>query len=1291
MVRRGSTSSYTQGTSANRPPFGALQRSPSSGSMSERTFRTQSPGASRSASPVHPVDVPPVPSIPASVSSIANSSEKRANNPRAPSNRASTIAPNNLRPLDTATAANEARARAARPASALANPSSPQAESPRLINFSRPMSPQMNGSAAHQRVPSSSLSARGAARPASSLGFTQQNRAQNNRNVSQSSTSNAAVTAALSAALPAGNRGQQNLPSRPSSSMSTTRSKSPTNGPPGMVWVPMDEAIRRGLVPSSTNSQPQRPASAMATTRATSPPAVRNAPPVPKIPESAQVAAGQYTATNPPPRARPTSALSNNRAPSDEQIRVFQTRAAALLARPRSDAAAAAAAESNRSVQQAQPIASRPPPVTQYLNQTHSRSASQPVSQLAPPTARVGRSTSISPSRSAHFSSSPIVSAVKHEPLPRAASPFKSALKTHSSRPTSPVGSHNVAQSDTSSLRSEEGSIASAKKRKQVRVSFDATPLSVGEATTPVSPINTIASPQNVQMPSFTGSSLEPDHGMGFRPALPTFGSVRSRKGPSEEETDAVHDTTAPSIAVQPATPAVEEVAKFERPSTPPQQQQHVRTQSLEDALSAENVQHVSQSSPKQLKFDVTRETQATHPVQSTTSAAVATPSAIVAETPSHIVAEPVTGPSSSVATTSLAEPSQPSSVQNTLASLRQSEDAAEESDEAPDQFADATEVPDEDGQPAGYASLDAILEDAPESQQPTALPPATEALMEPTASVVPTESDPIPHIPSTLLPGAALSTIDPSGSASEQNWETVRAYWSSLSTSQRQQLEAEALPLPEDESFVGAAADTASSAAVPKTKPVRATDNLPPWPDKMYRSSMTATPTEAASSNAKQPKANSDPVLARGTLRGTPETNVTTPRKERTPVNAMSKTLREKSQPTSAPSSNVSAEAAALARSIDPKSVLKKPLLSRRGSSDSIGSDSSYKRSKRRGSSNDTSSQYTMKRSMRGAAPRTQVAETPTDTRARRTTMRHSVRDSIDSTMSTDKGRDSRLSFLGAGKFKTSKGASKKSGTGGSRFADSSDEEDGPPQIGGFRSRFNDSDDEDDGLGALDLSPVRKLPRAAGQHEGDSTDLSDDSDAEQRVSSSAGRTATVNGKSHGSALGSGTLRNHDNVQEKTKSGTFSFGRRKKTDAPGSPSSAISSTERPESRMSRTMREPGSTKRSSSRSSFLRRLSFSQPNSPRREDGGRDFPFEAPPIPNIPDRFKQGQEPADARPFTADGVSSGGAPSRPPLGGKRISTMTAPDVNNENNHVIVSSRTGKKKRFQGLRRALRLD
>ena len=252
MVRRGSTSSYSGGTTANRPPFGALQRSPSSGSMSERTFRSQSPAGSRSASPVRHDNVPPVPKIPTAVASVANSSEKRVNSTQSTLNTPHTSSNTGiLKPLNTATAANEARARAARPSSALANPSSPQADSPRSINFSRPMSPQMNGSASHQRNGSNALPARGAVRPASSLGFAQQSRGQNSRQVSQSSISNAAVTAALSAASPAANRAQNNLGSRPSSSLSTTRSKSPTNGPPGMVWVPMDEAIRRGLVPSA--------------------------------------------------------------------------------------------------------------------------------------------------------------------------------------------------------------------------------------------------------------------------------------------------------------------------------------------------------------------------------------------------------------------------------------------------------------------------------------------------------------------------------------------------------------------------------------------------------------------------------------------------------------------------------------------------------------------------------------------------------------------------------------------------------------------------------------------------------------------------------------------------------------------------------------------------------------------------------------------------------------------------------------------------------------------------------
>ena len=76
------------------------------------------------------------------------------------------------------------------------------------------------------------------------------------------------------------------------------------------------------------------------------------------------------------------------------------------------------------------------------------------------------------------------------------------------------------------------------------------------------------------------------------------------------------------------------------------------------------------------------------------------------------------------------------------------------------------------------------------------------------------------------------------------------------------------------------------------------------------------------------------------------------------------------------------------------------------------------------------------------------------------------------------------------------------------SRFVDS-DDEDEPAPSGGrgmFRSRFADSDDEDDGPASPALRPVRGIPRRAGQDDGDSTDLEDEDEFDEKRGSRVGR-----------------------------------------------------------------------------------------------------------------------------------------------------------------------------------------
>lgn len=138
----------------------------------------------------------------------------------------------------------------------------------------------------------------------------------------------------------------------------------------------------------------------------------------------------------------------------------------------------------------------------------------------------------------AHFSSSNLVdtlSGFKHDPPPRSISPAKSALKTSpapSLRASSPIANTGATgpipppseTSDNNSVASQDA--VKPSKKRQARVSFDDAATTVVEPSpsTPSFPRVGNARPLS---PSYAGVNGE-DESMVPRPALPSFGSVRS-------------------------------------------------------------------------------------------------------------------------------------------------------------------------------------------------------------------------------------------------------------------------------------------------------------------------------------------------------------------------------------------------------------------------------------------------------------------------------------------------------------------------------------------------------------------------------------------------------------------------------------------------------------------------------------------------------------------------------------------------------------------------------------------
>jgi serine/arginine repetitive matrix protein 2 len=156
---------------------------------------------------------------------------------------------------------------------------------------------------------------------------------------------------------------------------------------------------------------------------------------------------------------------------------------------------------------------------------TRNRSDSLDVPSSGPQSSGRARGISHSPSRSAHFSASPIVEFTRHDPPERGVSPAKSAMKHSpgsSLRGTSPMNlgasPASKAMSDTSDTPSVDGS--AKKKKKTVRVSFtDQAP----NAEPPVTPAFRAAAARKVS--PLIDDDMEEI--MKPRPDLPSFGSVR--------------------------------------------------------------------------------------------------------------------------------------------------------------------------------------------------------------------------------------------------------------------------------------------------------------------------------------------------------------------------------------------------------------------------------------------------------------------------------------------------------------------------------------------------------------------------------------------------------------------------------------------------------------------------------------------------------------------------------------------------------------------------------------------
>lgn len=421
---------------------------------------------------------------------------------------------------------------------------------------------------------------------------------------------------------------------------------------------------------------------------------------------------------------------------------------------------------------------------------------------------------------------------------------------------------------------------------------------------------------------------------------------------------------------------------------------------------------------------------------------------------------------------------------------------------------------------------------------------------------------------------------------------------------------------------------------------------------------------------------------------------------------------------------------------------------------SDSDGSASSFQRARGRRSGNQNS-RYTMRASMRQDAAPTMRTAAPTPKAIRSISppgspspaLRKSLRPSSPTPERPKSSRFSIRSLSPMGRFRSSKPmeaappmptqprktsaiskqpkqkapiSERVKPAFASRFADSSDEDDdGRPSR--FQSRFADSDDDEDYTLPQGLTPVRGIPRKAGEEDGDSTDLEEELDnAPVPVDAAAKETGTMSGANgasngetngningQGAILASGSLRDSKHAslpsfegggKTKAKRGFFGLGKKKKTATATSPASAPQST-RPSTDV------PETTKAASfdipvppqqrNRDQGLpltpidedKDFGASAQNSPqvatspklqRRSTPEWPLPHNTTLVPPIPD---------DARPMSSDGI----APRRPRFAMRQSSQMSSATAPDTPGRTVSYGRGGKKKKFQGLRRVFGLN
>lgn len=269
------------------------------------------------------------------------------------------------------------------------------------------------------------------------------------------------------------------------------------------------------------------------------------------------------------------------------------------------------------------------------------------------------------------------------------------------------------------------------------------------------------------------------------------------------------------------------------------------------------------------------------------------------------------------------------------------------------------------------------------------------------------------------------------------------------------------------------------------------------------------------------------------------------------------------------------------------------------------------------------------------------------------------------------------------------------------SRINDSSDEDEDVPRR--FQSRFADSDSEDDE--DFELPPVRGIPKRPGKDDGDSTDLEEElsdnepSPAPVTNGNDKGKGVATNGltNAQGATLAAASLRKPGALpsieigQKKAKRGFFGFGKKKNPTTAEAQIHAQTAADlgipMPPTQQNRDRNRP-LTPIGEDRDTDAGNVTTLPPQAVRRTPLERST-SDSWPLPSPNPAFA-----GDQRPLSADGpLTQRLSSARPTLVKRNPSQISQArtEIDPKTGKDVSFGKSGKKKKFQGLRRVLRLN